>query len=143
MRRKLQVADLKDLLEQPLNAILSMHLPSGEMLLTAVWHEWKDGGFSAVILANDVKDRNLRRDPRANIIVAENGGINRGIEVRGIARLSYDDADEVNQSIVQRYLAPARADLFLRELEGLSLVHVRLEPGRLRVWDFADDEAFQ
>jgi hypothetical protein len=33
--------------------------------------------------------------------------------------------------------------MFLQELQGISLVHVRLEPGKLRAWDFADEEAFQ
>lgn len=51
MRRQLHLADLGDLLEQPLNAILATYRPSGEVLLTPVWHEWQDGGFSVVILA--------------------------------------------------------------------------------------------
>jgi hypothetical protein len=71
MRKKLQVADLGDLLEQPLNAVLATYLPSGDVLLTQVWHEWRGGGFSVIIVANDIKDRNVRRDPRASLVVAE------------------------------------------------------------------------
>lgn len=36
MRKKPQVADLGNLLEQPLNAILATYLPSGDVLLTPV-----------------------------------------------------------------------------------------------------------
>lgn len=140
MRKKPQVADLGNLLEQPLNAILATYLPSGDVLLTPVWHEWRDGGFSVVIVADDVKDRNLQHDPRASIVVAENGGLNRGIEVRGIARVTRDDVDEVNRRIALRYSGPERTAVFLQQLEGTSLVHVRLEPGKLRAWDFADEE---
>ncbi len=50
MRKKLQVADLGDLLEQPLNAVLATYLPLGDILLTPVWHEWRGGGFSVIII---------------------------------------------------------------------------------------------
>jgi hypothetical protein len=69
MRKKLQVADLGDFLKQPLNAVLATYLPSGDVLLTPAWHEWRDGGFSFVILADDVKDRDFRHDPRASLVV--------------------------------------------------------------------------
>jgi hypothetical protein len=143
MRKKLQVADLGNLLEQPLNAILATYLPTGDVLLAPVWHEWRDGGFSVVILADDVKHRNVQRDSRASIVVAENGGLNRGIEVRGIAHIVHDGVNEVNQRIALRYLGPERAAMFLQGLEGISLVQVLLEPKKVRAWDFADDEAFQ
>ena len=143
MRKKLQVADLGDLLEQPLNAVLATYLPSGDVLLPPAWYEWRDGGFSIVIVADDSKDRNLRRDPRASLVVAEHGGLNRGMEVRGIARTTRDGVDEVNQRMTLRYLGPERTAMFLQELQGINLVHVRLEPGKLRTWDFADEEVFQ
>lgn len=143
MRKRLQVADLGDLLEQPLNAVLATYLPLGDVLLTPVWHEWRGGGFSVIIVADDIKDRNLRRDPRASLVVAEHGGLNRGMEVRGIARTTRDGVDEVNRRITLRYLGPVRTAMFLQELKGINLVHVRLEPGKLRAWDFADEEAFQ
>jgi hypothetical protein len=143
MRKKLQVADLGDLLEQPLNAALATYLPSGEVLLTPVWHEWRDRGFSVIIVADDIKDRNLRRDPRARLVVAEQGGLNRCIEVWGIARTTHDGVDEVNRRITLRYVGPERTAMFLQELQGINLVHVRLEPGKLRAWDFADEEVFQ
>ena len=143
MRKKPHIVDLGDLPEQPLNAILATYLPPGDILLTPVWYEWRDGGFSIVIVADDIKDRNLRRDPRASLVVAEHGGLNRGIEVRGIARTTRDGVDEVNQRMTLRYLGPERSAIFLQELEGVNLVHVRLEPGKLQAWDFADEEVFQ
>jgi len=143
MRKKLHIVDLADLLEQPLNAVLATYLPSGDVLVTPVWYEWRDGGFSMVIVADDIKDRNLRRDPRASSVVAEQGGLNRGIEVRGTARTTRDDVDEVNRRMTLRYLGLERSALFLQELVGVNLVHVRLEPGKLWAWDFADEEAFQ
>ena len=143
MRKKLQVTDLGDLLEQPLNAILATHLSTGEVLLAPVWHEWRDGSFRVIIVANDSKHRNLQRDSRASIVVAENGGRNRGIEVRGIARVVDEDVDEATERITLRYLGPERTARYLQDLEGVHLVQVLLEPGTVRIWDFADEEAFQ
>jgi hypothetical protein len=51
--------------------------------------------------------------------------------------------DEVNRRITPRYLGPERTAMFLKELKGINLVHVRLEPGKLWSWDLADEEAFQ
>ncbi len=75
-------------------------------------------------------------------MVAENGGRNRGMEVRGIAVCSRDGIDQINRRIVLRYLGAERAAVYLRELEATSLVHVRLEPGTMRAWDFADEKVF-
>jgi hypothetical protein len=143
MRKKLQVADLGDLLEQPLNTALATYLPLGDILLTPAWHEWRGGGFRVNIMAADIKDRNLQRDPRASLVVAEQGGLNHSMVVRGIARTSRDGMDEVNRRITLRYVGPECTAMFLQELKGINLVHVRLEPGKLQAWDFADEEAFQ
>ena len=139
MRRKLQVADLGDLLDQPLNAILAISLANDEVLLAPVWYEWRDGGFSAFTEADGVKHRYIERDPRVSIVVAENGGINRGIEVRGIAHISRDGVNNICRRITSRYLPPELAAPFVQQLERVGMVHVRIEPGKLRAWDFADE----
>jgi hypothetical protein len=140
MRRHLHVADLGEFPEQPLNAILATYRPTGEVLLTLVWHEWRDGGFSAVILAEDAKGRNLQRDPRASILLAEHGGLTRGLEVREIARRIDDEGAVVTRRITQRYLGSGCTDRFVQELAGTKLVHVCLEPGEARAWDFDDKD---
>lgn len=140
MRRRLHLADLGDLLEQPLNAILATYLPNGEMQLAPVWHEWRGGGFSVTIPEGDSKDRNLRRDSRVSLLIAENGGLNRGLEVRGIARRIRDEEAVVTRRIALRYLGPVRTARFMGALQGIQMVHVRVEPGRIRAWDFADED---
>jgi hypothetical protein len=42
-----------------------------------------------------------------------------------------------------RYVGPERTAMFLQEMQGINLVYVRLEPGKLRAWDFADEEVFR
>ncbi|GHO56915.1 pyridoxamine 5'-phosphate oxidase family protein [Ktedonobacter robiniae] len=63
MRKNLHVADLDDLLEQPLNGVLATYRSQGEVLLSPVWYEWLDGGFNVVVQAHDAKHRNLQSDP--------------------------------------------------------------------------------
>jgi hypothetical protein len=69
MRKNLAPEDLGDLLEQPLVAVLATRRADGGVLLSPVWHQWRDGGFDIVSRGDDVKVGHLRRDPRANIVV--------------------------------------------------------------------------
>ena len=46
MRRNLAIDDLGDLVALRLLAVLSTYRRDGTVLLSPVWHEWRDGGFS-------------------------------------------------------------------------------------------------
>ena len=87
MRRDLAVADLGDLVELRLLAVLATYRRDGSVLLSPVWHQWRDGGFDVVTGSHDVKAAHLRRDPRASIVVCEHSPPYRGVEVRCHARL--------------------------------------------------------
>ena|SRR5712691_2032312 len=85
VRRNLAIEDLGDLLELPLVAVLATYRQGGTVLLSPVWHEWRDGGFNVVTGGDGVKVRHLGRDPRASIVVYEHEPPYRGVEVRGRA----------------------------------------------------------
>ncbi|HEY1330707.1 MAG TPA: TIGR03618 family F420-dependent PPOX class oxidoreductase [Actinomycetota bacterium] len=138
MRRGLSVEDLGDLLERPLVAALSTRRPDGSVLLSPVWHEWRDGGFSVWTGSDDVKVRHLRRDPSATILVAESDLPYRGIEVRTEARVLTDGVEAAARRIAARYIGAARGDAYVDSGGGDDVI-LRLEPGALRAWDFADD----
>lgn len=131
MRKNLSPEDLGDLLERPIVATLATYRRSGEVLLSPVWHEWRDGGFEMFVGRNDVKTEHVRRDPRASVVVYEDDAPYRGIEVRGQATIS-DDVGDLRRRIWQRYLGvdpigPDSAEVLLR-VEGV-----------IRAWDFSDD----
>lgn len=135
MRRDLRPEDLGDLLDRPLLAVLATRTVEGDVLLSPVWHEWRDGGFTVFTGADDVKVRHLERDPRASIVVCEQAPPYRGIEVRGVARLSKNGDSGTGRRIAARYIGEDGAEGWTDPEDVL----IRLEPGSLRVWDFADD----
>jgi PPOX class probable F420-dependent enzyme len=140
MRKNLKPEDLGDLLDGSTVAVLGTHMKDGHTLLSPVWHEFRDGGFTVVTLADDVKSRHLKRNPMASVLVAEQKPPYRGIEVRGEVTVSKpaDVLDTVRRLAV-RYLGEARGNAYADGLEGVDLEMIRLEPGTLRTWDFKDD----
>ncbi len=138
--RKLGPAELGNLLEQPLVAVLATYRMDGDVLLSPVWHQWREGGFDVVVGPNDVKLRHLRRDPRASVVVYENQPPYRGLEARGEAQLAPEGAAEAIASMAVRYLGPEDGPAYADSV-GDGVVLVRLEPSQVRGWDFADEWA--
>ena len=139
MRKGLTPKDLGDLLEMPLLAVLATYRRDGTVLLSPVWHEWRDNGFNIVTRSRDVKAGHLRRDPRASIVVCEQGPPYRGLELHASARLSATEDRSIVRRIAARYLGPEFGEQYA-ETDADDLL-IRLEPGELRGWDFADDFA--
>ena len=138
IRTNLTLGDIGGLLDEPLVAVLATLRSDGSVLLSPVWHEWRDGGFNLWLAADDVKTRHLRRDPRATIVVAESVEPLRGVELRTEAELL--DAGDLSDAvrIATRYVGPEKGFEYVHEA-GYDSVIARLEPGHLRVWDFADE----
>ena len=128
--------DLGDLAELRVLAVLATYRRDGTVLLSPVWHEWRDGGFNVVTRSNDVKALHLRRDPRASIVVCEHSPPYRGVELRCSARLVTAGVADAVTRIASRYLGPEAGDAYARS--GADDLLIRLEPGDLRAWDFAD-----
>jgi PPOX class probable F420-dependent enzyme len=128
--------DLGDLLELPLLAVLATKRPDGTVLLSPVWHQWRDSGFDVVTQSGDGKVRHLRRDPRASIVVCDDGPPYRGLELRATARLITLEERSIVGRIAARYLGSEAGEQYA-ETAGDDVL-IRLEPGTLRGWDFAD-----
>ena len=138
MRAGLEVADLGDFLIEPRVAVLSTLRRDGSVQLSPVWHEWQDGGFNVWIGKGDVKDRQLRRDPRATILVAGSEPPLKGVELRGRVRFIDTGTIATQIRIASRYVGRIEGARFAESLADESVI-IRLEPGELRVWDFADE----
>lgn len=140
MRKDLSIDQLGDLLERPFNATLATYRADGTVLLSPVWHEWRDGGFNVVAAASDIKVRHVQRDPRASMVVADNDPPYRGIEVSGVPTIERDAARAYQTllRIATRYLGERQGRAYADGATWERVV-IRLVPGRQRTWDFSDD----
>jgi len=146
MRRNLRPEDLGDLLIQAKVAILATHSRDGATMLSPVWQEWSEGGFTFVTFSGDAKLRHIERDPQVSIVVAEDSPPYRGIEVRGPAQIVDRDGPETLRRLASRYLAGRDVNAYvgkigkwMEDVGHTGIVVLRVEPGRLRVWDYADE----
>ena len=140
MRKNLNPEDLGDFLEQPKLAILATHFRDGRVLLSPVWHEWREGDFTVLIFAGDIKARQIERDLRVSLVVAEDMPPNRGIEVRGQAKRVAGDIRAVLDRMALRYFGSEHGPAYAEAVSHADLVLLRIEPGELRVWDFNDEQ---
>jgi PPOX class probable F420-dependent enzyme len=138
MRRGLQPEDVAALLAAPKCATLATYRRDGTVLLSPVWHEWRDGGFSVHLGDGGINARLLRRDPRASIVVYDDVPPYAGIEVRGEARLTSEGERETLRRVAVRYLGERDGGAYADAATWEGVV-LRLEPGVLRVWDFVDE----
>jgi PPOX class probable F420-dependent enzyme len=136
VRRDLAISDLGDLVEQPLVATLATYRRDGTVLLSPVWHEYRDGGFNVCTSTSDVKARQLRANPGAVLLVAESQPPYRGVELTTEAFFTRDNLKETLLRVAVRYLGEAGGRAYV-ETAGDDVV-VRLAPGHVRAWDFND-----
>jgi PPOX class probable F420-dependent enzyme len=138
VRRNLQTSELGDLLDRPLNAVLGLHRHDGSILLTPVWHLFKQGSFYFQIPGGDRKIAMLDHDPRCSILVAENERPYRAIEAHGVARMSTDDYADLGLEIVRRYVEAYDPGANVADYLLDGGVVVRIEPAATRAWDYSD-----
>mgnify|MGYP001024770833 FL=1 len=139
MRRDISLSELADFLELPLVAVLATYRRDGGVLLSPVWHQWREGGFDVLCGTNDIKVRHLRRDSRASLAVYDNEPPYRGVEVRTTAQLLDAGRTNLSREMAVRYLGQDAGEAYAAAAGSADLVLVRLEPGELRTWDFADE----
>jgi PPOX class probable F420-dependent enzyme len=80
-----------DLIDRPLPAVLTTHLPGGRLQSTIVWYDHDGDHLLINTMREFQKARNLRDRPLATVLIVEPGDANRWIEVR--ARVVPDGRD--------------------------------------------------
>jgi PPOX class probable F420-dependent enzyme len=142
VRNGIPVQELGDFLEQPYNATLATYRRDGSVLLSPVWHEWRDGGFSIFTGEKDIKLRHIQNRSQAAVVVSDNLPPLRGIELSGSPTIIRDHevARETFERITFRYLGPELGSAYIARSRSSELVVIRLVPGILRTWDFLDDD---
>ena len=85
----------------------------------------------------DIKVRHLDNDARASLLVYDQEPPFRGVEIRTTAILSKIDTPEIIREMATRYLGKEAGEAYAAASSDLTLI--RLEPGHIRTWDFADE----
>ena len=137
MRKDIPLDELADFLALPIASVLATYRRDGGVLLSPVWHRWRDDGFDVTCFPGDIKVKHLQNDPRASLLVYDQAPPYRGLEIRTNAVLSEIDAREFDQ-IAVRYLGEEAGMAYAAQITG-SVILVRLEPGNVRTWDFEGD----
>ena len=137
MRKDIPLDELADFLALPVASVLATYRRDGGVLLSPVWHQWRDGGFDVACFPGDIKVKHLENDPRASLLLYDQAPPYRGLEIRTNALLSEVDAREFDEVAV-RYLGDEAGMAYAGQITG-KLIRVRLEPGNIRTWDFEGD----
>lgn len=137
MRRNLRIEDLGDLIDGPAAAVLATYRGDGSALLSPVWFRWDGVAFEVTLAAGDQKIRQVERDPRVVLTVFEPTPPFRGLELRCLGQLRPEGVLEARREIASKFVG-TEAGLAYAEKGGDTGLVLRLEPGEVRVWDFAD-----
>jgi PPOX class probable F420-dependent enzyme len=128
-----------ELLGAPLIANLATLNRDGSIHLVAMWFLWHEGAVLIPTSRSTRKARNLKRDPRATVMIDDSrGGFDlRGITLFGRAELvAGDEALALNHSIHRKYVQDG--GLALEPVSSYLAgddVTVRFRPERVSAWD--------
>ena len=138
MRKDIPLNELADWLALPLVAVPATYRRDGSILLSPVWHRFRDGGFDVLVYPGDIKVKHLRNDPRASLLLYDHAPPLRGLELRTEPVLSDVAGKDILRDMAHRYLGEEAGNAYV-DTAGNESVLVRLEPGQLRTWDFEGD----
>jgi PPOX class probable F420-dependent enzyme len=138
VRRNLRPEDVAPLLAAPKCSTLATYRTDGTVLLSPVWHEWRDGGFSVHLGQDGLNHRLLQRDPRVSLVVYADTPPYAGVEVKATARFTMADERGLLRRLAVHYLGEQEGDAYADKATWQGIV-LRIEPGDMRVWDFVDE----
>jgi len=122
----------RQLLESPNFAHLATVMPDGTPQVTPVWVDY-DGRYVLVNTAlGRVKERNLRRDPRVGLDVADQQNPYKMVSIRGrVAELTTENADAHIDKLAKKYLGQ---DRYPFRQPNEQRVIVKIEPQHVAGW---------
>ena len=96
---------LLDLLRRPSPCFLATLMPDGSPQVTQTWVDTDGTHVLVITVEGHQKVRNVRRDPRVSLDVADPDDVSDYVEVRGrVVEITTDGAAEHIDRVAQRYL---------------------------------------
>ena len=115
--------------------------PDGSPHVAPVWFLHRQGRLHISAGASAVKGRNIRRDARVAISIANDSSPATYVLVEGRARVTSDDAAELLVEMYVRYQGRERGVVSAREsAEAGPSVAIRIEPAKVVSWISGADD---
>jgi PPOX class probable F420-dependent enzyme len=95
--------ELAPLLASTAVAFVSTIGPKGEPQTTPIWFIWKDEAVHFSLVDGRQKLRNLRRDPRASVVIVDPAEPTRYLELRGQVHLVPDPQFALEREVAVKY----------------------------------------
>jgi PPOX class probable F420-dependent enzyme len=96
--------EVKKLLADPNHAVISTRNPDDSILNTVVWINTENGAVAVNSAVGRKWPANLRRDPRASVLIMEHGNPYNYVEIRGTATATEAGADEHINALTKKYI---------------------------------------
>ena len=122
--------DFLDLFTKPAYAHLATLMPSGQPQVTPVWCDFDGTHVIFNSAQGRQKERNVRRDPRVAMSIADPQNPYRYLEVRGrVVEITEQGADQHIDRLSKKYLG---VDKYPRRQPGEVRLIFKIEPNRVR-----------
>ena len=114
--------------------------PDGSPHVAPVWYLHRQGRLHISAGASAVKVRNIRRDARVAVSIANDSSPASYVLVEGRARVTCDDAEALLVDMYVRYQGEERGTLSAQKTrEAGPSVSIHIEPSKIITWVSDDD----
>jgi nitroimidazol reductase NimA-like FMN-containing flavoprotein (pyridoxamine 5'-phosphate oxidase superfamily) len=124
-------------LDRPFSGIVSTlgPGPGATVHSVPVWYDFRDGIFVIWTDAGRRWVRNIERNDKVSIVVAEHEAPYAAVIAHGTAEVTIDEAgmDDAIRGIVEKYIPEAEVDDYIGSWSSLRTI-VRITPTLLRSW---------
>jgi PPOX class probable F420-dependent enzyme len=135
---------VRELLEARLIANLATFNPDGSVHLVAMWFLWDGDALLSPTGHRTRKAKNLRRDPRATVMIDDSKG---GFDLRGVTLVCEGEivaapaSLELNRRIHRKYVTKRGLELDpVKAYLATDDVTLRLRPVRVSSWDLRNTD---
>ncbi|MEU0096345.1 PPOX class F420-dependent oxidoreductase [Kribbella sp. NPDC006257] len=123
----------RDLVDGPNTGVLATINPDGAPQTSVVW-VGRDGDDVLISTTAGLrKETNLRRDPRASLLIVDKDDPARYVEIRGTATVSEDVGRALAVQLNEKYVGPGAGQEYLALPPEIVRAVIRITPDKVRV----------
>ena len=107
----------------------------GSPHVAPVWYEYEDGQLRIITAASAVKVKNIRRDPRVSVCIANDTSPAKYVLFEGTAVISPDGIEQATYNMYIRYEGEERGRQDAKaSIEGWESTIITIEPNKIVTW---------